>query len=271
MKNTLEGLVKQIAARRKALLKEYSEYDLHQLRVAVRRLRSLLRFEEQPQAWQLRREWGYLISHTNPARDWDTLASRIDELPEDQQPVGLMSAVERHRNECWQQVLDSLRDDSWEATRKRTEAYLDEAIDGSREPPEPEQVIADASARVNHAWERAREHADARSWHKLRIAIKDLRYSLDSLQGGSVREPIELCKLLQQELGTWHDSIVHRDLLKQLDRELGSQERAAREAIAGLDTDLFAEGMKCLREARHMMGARSKLLERSNSRPTSRL
>jgi CHAD domain-containing protein len=271
VKSTLTELVKQITARRQALLREYSEYDLHQLRVSVRRLRGLLRFEEQPQAWQLRREWGYLISHTNPARDWDTLAARIDELPEDQQPVALMSAVDRHRKECWKLVLESLRSDGWDETRKRTETYLAEAIDGSREPPEPEQVVADASARVNHAWERARERADARSWHKLRIAIKDLRYSLDTVTRGSVREPVELCKLLQKELGTWHDSIVHRDLLKQLEREIGSGERAAREAINNLDTDLFAEGMKCLREARHMMGARSKLLERPESRGTRRL
>ena len=80
--------------------------------------------------------------------------------------------------------------------------------------------------------------------------------------GTSVNEPIELCKLLQQELGTWHDSIIHRDLLKVIERELRHEEHAARTALSALENELFDEGMRCLKEARHMMGARAKLLER---------
>ena len=262
MKNTLADLVKHIAARRKALLSEYSEYDLHQLRVSVRRLRSLLRFEEQPQAWQLRREWGYLISHTNAARDWDTLAARMEDLPDEQQPVGLLSAVERQREEVLKEVLESLHDRRWEKVRKQTEAYLEHSVEQNHEPPGPEQILAEASGSVDAAWERARNRADARSWHKLRIAVKDLRYSLDAMGGTSVNEPIELCKLLQQELGTWHDSIIHRDLLKVIERELRHEEHAARTALSALENELFDEGMRCLKEARHMMGARAKLLER---------
>lgn len=265
MKETLADLAKQIADRRKALLNEYSEYDLHQLRVTVRRLRTFLRFEEQPAAWQLRRDWGYLISQTNPARDWDTLAARIEELPEEQQPVGLVSAVERHREQVLKEVALSLRDKKWDTARRETRTYTEQSIEDDRQLPSPESVLAEASARVNHAWERARNRADARSWHKLRIAIKDLRYSLDTLGHGSVREPVELCKLLQQELGKWHDSIVHRDLLKLVERELRPEEKAARIAVEQLETELFDEGMKCLKEARHMMGARAKLLERPST------
>jgi CHAD domain-containing protein len=269
VKDTLADLVKHIAARRKALLKEYSEYDLHQLRVTVRRLRTFLRFEEQPQAWQLRREWGYLISHTNPARDWDTLAARIEDLPDEQQPVGLLSAVERHREAVLKDVILFLHDKKWDKTRNDTEAYLDLSIDKGREPTAPEQILDEASARVNAAWERARARADARSWHKLRIAVKDLRYSLDTVAQGTVKEPIELCKLLQKELGTWHDSIIHRDLLKIVERELAQEERSARAALVDLETELFDEGMKCLKEARHMMGARAKLLERGSGTTAS--
>jgi CHAD domain-containing protein len=269
VKNTLADLVKHIAARRKALLNEYSEYDLHQLRVTVRRLRTLLRFEEQPQAWQLRREWGYLISHTNPARDWDTLAARIEELPDEQQPVSLMSAVERHRQSVLKDVLFSLRDKKWDSTRRRTMDYVKESVEGDRAPPTPEHILDEASGRVNEAWERARTRADARSWHKLRIAVKDLRYSLDTVGQGAVREPIELCKLLQKELGNWHDTIVHRDLLKVIERELGQEEKAALAALAELETGMFDEGIQCLKEARHMMGARAKLLERGSGTTAS--
>lgn len=262
MKEDLTELVKTISARRNALLQEYSEYDLHQLRVAVRRVRTLLRFESHPEAWQLRREWGFLVSHTNPARDWDTLAERLDDLPEEEQPVGLVAAVNRQRDKVWKDVLRTLRNPQWEDTHTRMQAYLDRGVDPEHEPVDGEDIIRDASNRVNQAWERAQERGDNRAWHKLRIAIKDLRYSLDTLSQSSVDEPIELCKQLQDKLGIWHDSIIHRELLQVVDRELAPDEKSAKDAAAELDTDLFAEGVKCLKEARHTMAARAQLLER---------
>ncbi len=265
MKETLAKLQAQIEGRRKALIEDYSEYDLHQLRVTIRRLRGLLRFEEQPDAWQLRREWGFLASQTNPARDWDTLAARIEELPEDQQPVGLLSAVERHRQRVWKQVLTALRDPQWELTARNMRGYIDNHIEQQRQPMAQEAAIREASLRVDQAWEYAATHDEPRAWHKLRIAIKDLRYSLDSLSQTEVDEPIELCKRLQDLLGTWHDSIIHRKLLRLVDNDLAIDEKAAREALAELQTDLFAEGMKSLKETRHVMAARQQLLERAGS------
>ena len=116
---------------------------------------------------------------------------------------------------------------------------------------------------MNHAWAYAQKHDEPRAWHKLRIAIKDLRYSLNSLSQTDVDEPIELCKRLQDLLGTWHDSIIHHQLLQIVDRDLAPDEKAAKDAAAELDTDLFAEGMKALKETRHVMAARQQLLERS--------
>lgn len=265
MKEPLLKLVGQIAARRNTLLQEYSEYDLHQLRVTVRRMRGLLRFEDNPDAWQLRREWGYLISRTNPARDWDTLYARIEDLPEDQQPVGLLAAVERQRDQVWKAVRSALKDPQWESSQAHTEAYFAQLDDQSREAVDSEEVIREAGVRVNQAWERAQSRDEARAWHKLRVAIKDLRYSLDSLSQTSVAEPIELCKRLQAQLGSWHDSVVHRKLLRVVDRDLGNDEKAAKDAVAELDSDLFAEGMKALKETRHIMAARRQLLGRSGA------
>ena len=263
MKETLAKLLVQIEARREALLGEYTEYDLHQLRVAVRRLRGLLRFEAHPDAWQLRREWGFLASQTNPARDWDTLAARIEELPEDQQPVGLLSTVERHRETIWKQVLAALRNPQWEQTARRMHSYLGSYTEEQHPPVGQKAAIREASLRVSQAWEYVCRHDEPRAWHKLRITIKDLRYSLDSLSQTEVDEPIELCKRLQDLLGTWHDSVIHRQLLNLVDNDLASAEKAAKEVLAELHTDLFAEGMKSLKETRHVMAARQQLLGRA--------
>ncbi len=265
MKTTLSELLETICMRRDALLSEYSEYDLHQLRVSVRRLRSLLRFEEQPSAWQLRREWGFLISHTNPARDWDTLAERLDELPEDQQPVTLIEAVEQQREHIWKDVLRALRNPQWDSTTENMRSYLELAFSDDRLPPDNETTLAEARTRVNQAWERAQASGDTRSWHKLRTAIKDLRYNLETLPNGTVDEPVALCERMQEQLGIWHDSLMHREILHAISATLPADERSAREAIANLDTELFTESMRCLKEARHTMAARAQLLERTKT------
>ncbi|MEE4661184.1 MAG: CHAD domain-containing protein [Halieaceae bacterium] len=262
MKVTLGELLDSIVRRRAALLNDYSEYDLHQLRVSVRRLRSLLRFEDLPTAWQLRREWGFLISHTNPARDWDTLAERLDALPEDQQPVALMQAVEERRDKVWKDALRSLRNAQWEDSAQRMREYIDQTLDSERKPPDPTVLIEEARTRVNQAWERAQAEGDTRSWHKLRTAFKDLRYNLEALPPGSVDEPVALCERMQDLLGVWHDSLMHRELLQDIARSIPADERSAREAIANLDTELFAQSMRCLKEARHVMAARAQLVER---------
>ncbi|MEM0953619.1 MAG: CHAD domain-containing protein [Pseudomonadota bacterium] len=262
MKATLTELLENVVLRRQALLDEHSEYDLHQLRVSVRRLRSLLRFEEQPGAWQLRREWGYLISHTNPARDWDTLAERLDNLPQDQQPVALIEVVDGHRRQIWKDVVRSLRNQAWDETASHMSAYLEKAFEDERAPPGPDSQIGEARVRVEQSWQRAQANGDNRSWHKLRSAIKDLRYNLESFPPGTVDEPVALCERIQEHLGAWHDCLMHRELLQVVDREMPANERSAREAIARLDTELFAESMRCLKETRHVMAARAKLLER---------
>ena len=265
MKDTLEKLLQGIEQRRQALLNEDSEYDLHQLRVSVRQLRSLLKFEEHPVAWQLRLEWGYLVSHTNPARDWDTLAERLDKLPQDQQAVALIEAVEGRRRQIWKDMQRALRNQAWDDTSTGMVAYLDSAFDDQRAPPSPELQIAEARARVDAAWSRAQRDGDNRSWHKLRTAIKDLRYILESFPLGTVDEPVALCERIQDHLGCWHDSLMHRHLLREVDKDMPSEERSAREAIARLDTELFAESMRCLKETRHVMAARNQLLERHSS------
>jgi uridine kinase len=48
-----------------------------------------------------------------------------------------------------------------------------------------------------------------------------------------------------------------------VDADLAQDEKAAKDAVAELDTDLFAEGMKALKETRHVMAARQQLLERA--------
>jgi CHAD domain-containing protein len=63
---------------------------------------------------------------------------------------------------------------------------------------------------------------DERSWHKFRIAVKDVRYVADA--GGTdpatderLAEVIEACKSLQALLGNWHDAVVQLRMLDEVE------------------------------------------------------
>lgn len=261
MKRSMQDLLKHIKNRRSTLLEQgYDEYQLHQLRIDVRRLRGLLRFEDAHEAWQLRREWAYLISHTNGMRDWDTLAARVDDLPENERPVGLVDTVTATRERIWKKVRMALKGDGWEDTGQRTKKFLKRRVIDENAPPDAETSLAEANARLGRAWARAQEHDSNRAWHKLRIAVKDLRYNLDTLGEDSSDQRIGLCKELQEQLGTWHDSIIHRDLLEDINRELGKDEISAKQGVTRLQEQLAREGTQCLEKARHILTDRGSLL-----------
>ena len=67
---------------------------------------------------------------------------------------------------------------------------------------------------------RALSHNNDKHWHKLRIAVKDLRYQLDATpknqRSATTRELLTLCKQIQVDLGEWHDTVVHDQLLREL-------------------------------------------------------
>ena len=256
MKRSLDAILKEIRSRRKNLLAGYDEHNLHQLRVSVRRLRGLLRFEESGEARQLRREWGYLISHTNAARDWDTLAGRVRALEPGELAANLLPALEAGHKRVVKGVIKRLAEDSWHDTTRRTKRYLKHRISEQRRPPADSETVSEAAHRVNHAWVHARTHDTSRAWHKLRIAIKDLRYSLDTFALEVESEHIAVCKALQDLMGQWHDTVVHQELLDTIEDTLGEGDAGAREAVAALRATLDLEGKQCLASARQLMESR---------------
>ena len=75
---------------------------------------------------------------------------------------------------------------------------------------------------------------DDHDWHKLRIAVKEVRYQAESGVGGAPANPeqaelIEQCKPLQSMLGGWHDCVVQLQILDEL--ESGAEHGPLREVI----------------------------------------
>ena len=254
--SALQQLAAEIEHRRSALLTHYRDEDLHQLRITIRRLRGLLRQQDNPDALQLRRDWGKLADQTNPARDWDTLITYLEQNLAAEIFAQNRVALTTRQALAQQQVLDILRSHRWSATSSRWHDYL-LRVGAEGEPDLPGQdTITAAHVRAFAAWQSAVNTNKESDWHRLRIAIKDLRYSLDTLAPVSpqTQATLRLCKELQTLLGDWHDTVVHRQLLEQLaSGEAVSVAQSTPQIIAIVLADLQTRGSVCLHTVRNLL------------------
>jgi CHAD domain-containing protein len=239
MTTDAKKISRKLQSAHKALLDTYKDEDLHQLRINIRRARALLKSQPGKSPASLRKDWGQLAVKTNTARDWDTLAIyAADVLPSPHWHT-LQPVVEAYRQQAHENVLEILQSRSWRTTLSRwktlvkqsgTQAFAEVTLHG-----ESRKV----AKRTLKAGRRAMRRGDERSWHKFRIALKNLRYSLDYASGKGDREKHELkaikkiCKRLQDELGNWHDTVVHHSLVVQIAAGAGVSDDAELDAALG--------------------------------------
>ncbi|MCZ6830355.1 MAG: CHAD domain-containing protein, partial [Gammaproteobacteria bacterium] len=132
-RSALQQLAAEIEHRRSALLTHYRDEDLHQLRITIRRLRGLLRQQDNPEALQLRRDWGKLADQTNPARDWDTLIMYLEHNLAAEIFAQNRAALATRQAQAQQQVLDILRSPRWSTISSGWHDYLRRA--GAEDEP----------------------------------------------------------------------------------------------------------------------------------------
>ena len=234
-----------------SLLASYSEEDLHQLRVTLRRVRSALRETPAGNKGDLRRELGTLARATNSARDWDTLVASAHDQLGTEQLRALLPLLEEHRETAQAQVYRMLHSPRWLAALKAIDCEL--ALTHSETDS---KVIAAGQLQIKlqntaAAGRKAMARDDDKSWHKLRIAIKELRYTLDTLPQGpadsATARLLDECKSLQTLLGDWHDTVVHRNLLDELaDPTSLYAATPASDAASALQHVLAANGQRSL-------------------------
>ena len=242
MTTDTKKISRNLKSRRKALLEKYEDEDLHQLRINIRRARALLKSQSDKPSAALRKDWGRLAQKTNAARDWDTLAIYAAGVLPSPHWRTLQPLVEAYRHQAHEKVLETLRSPGWHTTQSRwnklvkgsgTKAFAEVTLVGGNR---------NVAKRALKAGRRAMTRGDERGWHKFRIAIKNLRYRLDysSLKGDRRKDKLKaikkICKQLQDELGNWHDTVIHRNLLAQIadDPEVGgdTEVKAALGALA---------------------------------------
>lgn len=230
--------------------------DLHELRVALRRLRSWLRAFRSELGDTLRRKTRRRLSalarSTGSARDAEVAL----------QWIGAQADLKQSHRAGARYMTERLRHDldvSRKAVRKTLEGNLPkllgklsdelgtywqrQKVDDPSSPPGmrtvTHAVLRQHGDRFIRTVERIESRSDVREAHRARLAAKRLRYLLETLNGHpDAASLVERLTGFQEMLGVVHDShrIVNR-LLREIVECAAHDARNAAHAAVGLDTD----------------------------------
>lgn len=227
---------------------------IHQLRVACRRLRTCLAIYGRylpPVARKLRRRLRKLSGRLSPARDLDVMLKRLRLAgPKLRATVDYLSA---RRAVQAGHVQDTMRKRGVDRITRDLDRLTHSRRDWPRQAEQP--IAATAPRIVKRAWGEFAEACDAADetrslacWHEVRIHGKRLRYTLDGLKhllGDEAEPALQVLIELQDELGTYLDSRVALEQLKDLQDFAGIGDEAGH-AIEAVMNSLRSEGKAAL-------------------------
>jgi CHAD domain-containing protein len=215
--------------------------EVHQLRVAVRRLRSVLRtasgYVEAAWAERLREELAWLGGELGPARDLDVLLGHLRGevaglAPADRRAFRqVLTKLEREREAAQAQVLEALRSERYAGLLATLEGG------GASPPPGPEdgELVAAARADLDRLRKAlAKLDGDQVSdevLHKARIRGKRARYAVELVEDDLGRPATRLVRRLkrfQDVTGEHQDAVVAEQRI----RDLAGATRSPRCALA---------------------------------------
>jgi inorganic triphosphatase YgiF len=223
---------------------------VHQMRVAVRRLRSAISSFKKLLPDRDRRsissELAWLVDVLGSARNLDVFAAEL--LPPAQAALhetgieDLAAALDRARRTAYDRVGQAIHSERHAAGMLRLSHWF-EARGWRVGQPEPSPLLSSPIAELaprllDRRWRELRKRSKgfhrltARQRHKLRVAAKKLRYAIELL--GSLFDQAELqafvkrLKRLQDDLGYANDVHVAHDLLRDLPMQGASRSAVGR-------------------------------------------
>ncbi|MBN2623726.1 MAG: CHAD domain-containing protein [Acidimicrobiales bacterium] len=241
----LRDLAGMVEANVPGTLADLDTEFLHDLRVAVRRSRSVLRelagaFPAGPLKQQ-RDALRWIQGVTGPTRDLDVQLLEWDHLlagvPADRHAAlaPVRALLERHRAAALRALKRELRGPAYREAWTSYRAFLDGDLGKARDRPDAKRPIVEvAGRRVRKVYGRMLAMGAAiddasppGDLHELRKRGKELRYLLE-LFGGLwpaevVKPMVRSLKGLQDVLGTHQDREVQADHLRELADELATQ------------------------------------------------
>jgi CHAD domain-containing protein len=239
--------------------------ELHQLRVATRRLRGLLRgvrdLVDRDWADGLRAQLGVVGAAVGQVRDLDVLIDQIErdvaalEPPERAEAAPLLELLQRDREEARTAMLAVLNDATYLS-------LLDELEDGVVAPARirraaVRKIAADEFRKLRKAANDTAPDAPDAELHALRIRVKRARYAAELVEATDV---VAKAKIVQDVLGEHQDAVVAAERIGALAARAGGDglQRAAEQ--------LVERGRQRQREARAAFPAAWAKLERAGRR-----
>ncbi len=227
------GLLRSLNLETARVLKFAGIEAVHDLRVAVRRFRQVLKILKpwlpREESHLLKNELKELMRRAGAVRDRDIALDllRVMEVPKNRR---IVSEVHDARTNAAHSLGQSLRDfqlrDTGSAWRRALKLVK----------PAEAPVASEAASGIlpdilkNHlrrGHRAAREDTPEKKLHRFRIATKEMRYTLDMfapLYGDGIGEIVDRLKKLQTHLGSIHDCAVTRDLLDDAQSAAGKED-----------------------------------------------
>jgi CHAD domain-containing protein len=231
-RRTLRRFFDKLLAREDAVIKDEDIEDVHQMRVATRRLRASLQVIAEAYDPELirryRRGLRQLANSLGAVRDGDVFLEHITNhhaaLPEaDRARLDrLITAVSAERAQAREQLLADLKSKRYHKLKRDFAAFLTTPGAGTRDSPEPgivERVRDFAGSAIWRRYElwRAYEvvlpNAESETLHQARIAGKRFRYTLEFFAealGPNVEQALTPLIALQENLGALQDGVTAR-------------------------------------------------------------
>jgi CHAD domain-containing protein len=205
--------------------------DLHDLRVAVRRLRAILKVATPPldRAWAeaLRSELDWLGDALGPVRDLDVMLDHLRQeqadLPREERVAfaPLLKKLERERTTRRRSLAAAMKS-------ARYVELLDRLEEAARRPhtrsarPSTGEIASSAFSKVRKAVRELESEPGDAALHKVRIKGKRARYAAELASPGAgkrVTKLIDAAKAFQDVAGEHQDAVVMAERLRALAAE----------------------------------------------------
>jgi len=259
LKAQIYAMLLSIRANRQAILSGDRDPErLHQLRVALRKIRALLSEMKAffDRRWQQthRERLAELMRLTGPKRDLDVYLMQIDSyerLVQQRYREGLerlRDFLQKQESKLQEQLEKALRSEVMEEEIEELLRFcLDPEAGVSPQASRPvilslKEVLFDRYRSILEKGAKLRLDSEPEAYHRLRIRVKKLRYTLEF--AASILEPkaygkmLERLKAIQTILGEHQDLEVQRAHLRDLSRQMAEEGIGGLEAIHALRKEM---------------------------------
>ncbi len=231
---------------------------LHQMRVAIRRLRSLISFFEdvlpEDEIGPLRAEIGRLFKSLGTARDLDVLLAALRADENMHASASVLAQIQQERDAAYERLMVLLRSQAFCLTMLDLLSFVESGswMRAGQKAKGAEKLSARAALVLKRQRKKMRKfnaasHLEAEKRHKLRIQAKKLRYACeffgDLFTGSKARhrqrDMSKLTEDLQDALGQLNDRVFMQQKLAQWAGVTHEQDAARQAEAEASEQDLI--------------------------------